>query len=506
MTNPTRPHHLIRRTAAVVGISALAVSACSSGGTNDDVAADDATGTSIRPIACPFVLPDGFVEGADIACHELEVREADRETLRLPVSVVSSTAAEPAAEPLVLQNGGPGGSPFDELALSFDSEFLITARARQDLVIVETRGSRHTSQPLLCDELWHLDDLETTDADEERAARACFDHWRSIGIEFDRIDGVDLADDIAAATDELGYERFDFYGVSFGTVIGQHLLRDHGDRLRAVVLDAVAPLDVDYVTEAARNFEDALETLELACAEDASCSELTGGSFRAALRDAMTELDAEPLEVELTSASVFEPRSMTIDGTGLAEFMFSSLYAAEIAPYLPLMVSAGDDPDVRELFELVVDAFNPADAWADDGGHGLNLAATCAQIGDAPADTDVFVDAASDVAAGTGEFVAARAACELLELPVLPEEQRRDVATDHRVLLLGGEHDPVTPQRWSHDAAAEMPNATVVDLAGSGHGSIDHPCGLPVILDYLDDPTTAPDTSCAGDHPISFDW
>lgn len=504
MTDPTRSHRLIRRTAAVVGVSALAVSACSSG-SDETASSHGATDTSTRPIACPFVLPAGLVEGIDIACHELEVREPDRTTLRLPVSVIASTADRPTAEPLVLQNGGPGGSPFDEFALTLDTEFLTAARARQDLVIVETRGSRHTGEPLLCDELWHLDDAATDEA-VEQTAQACFDHWRSVGVDFDRIDGVDLADDIAAATSALGYERFDFYGVSFGTVIGQHLLRDHGDRLRAVVLDAVAPLDVDYVTESARNFDDALETLELACAQDTSCSGVTDGSFRTALRTTMAGLDAAPIEIELTPANAFEPRSTTVDGAELAEFVFSSMYSGEITPYLPLMVGAGDDPDIRELFELMVDAFNPADPWADDGAHGLNLAGSCAQIGAVPAVPAILDDVPSEVAAGVSELLTARAACEILDLPFLSEEHRRDVATDHRVLLLGGEHDPVTPQRWSHDAAAEMPNATVVDLAGSGHGSFDHPCGLSVILDYLDDPTTTPDTSCADDHPISFDW
>lgn len=481
------------------------LSACSTGD-RELSGSIDLTTRSVRPIACPFILPPGFVEGTDIACHELEVLDDDRIVTRVPVTVVGSTAETgAAAAPLVLQNGGPGGSPFDEFSAVLDSEFLRAARARQDLVLVETRGSRYSDQPLTCSALRDAEAAGAADTDEAAAAESCFDYWRSIGVDLADIDGVGLSDDIAAATSLLGYETFDYYGVSFGSVIGQHLLRDHGDRLGATILDAVAPLGVDYVSEAPRNLDDALAVVETACAADAGCDEVTGGSFRAALRSTMAELDAEPVIVSLPTDAFGESETVEFDGTAFAEFVFEALYSTDLTTLLPLLAGAMDEPEVGELFNLIVAVLETTGDWEDDSILGLNVAATCAEIAGG-----AFVDDSDgrpiEVDAGSDGLVSIRPVCDEFGLPVLTDAQRATVATDLPVLLLGGDHDPVTPQRWSHDAAAEMPNATVVDLAGSGHGSIDHPCGLRVILDYLDDPTGVLDTSCADDAPLSFDW
>ena len=467
--------------------------------------ADRPGDASLRAVACPFLLPEGYVEGDDISCHELETVDGDRVVSRVPVSVVHSTADQPATEPLVLQNGGPGGSPFDELAPAFETEFLRTARDRQDLVLVETRASRYSHQPLTCAALRDAESAGAPLTEQLAAAEGCFDYWRSIGVDLADIDGVDLADDIALATSLLGYETFDYYGVSFGTVIGQHLLRDHGDRLGAVVLDAVAPLGVDYLSEAPRNFDDALAVVEIACAADAGCNEVTGGSFRATLRSTMAALDAEPAIVSLPPDAFGESETVEFDGAAFAEFVFEALYSTDVTALLPLLTGAMDEPEVGELFHLIVAVLESPDAWGDGGALGLNVAATCAEIAGR-----AFVDDSDErpleVDAGIDALMSIRPACDDFGFPVLADEQRTTVATDLPVLLLGGDHDPITPQRWSHDAAADMPNATVVDLTGSGHGSIEHPCGLDLILDYLDDPDAELDTSCQDDTTISFDW
>ena len=496
-----QPHaHARALLAGTVAVAALA-SACST--SNPDASPPESA--SIRPIACPFLLPDGFVEGDDLDCHELEVLDGDRIVTRVPVTVVRSTGGDSTVTPLVLQNGGPGGSPFDELSPRFDLGVLREIRRERDLVIVETRGSRYSDQPLVCDALRHAEQRSASDAEVVDAARTCFDHWASIGVDLSDVHAPGLADDIAAATELLGYDTFDYYGVSFGTVIGQHLLRDHSDRLRGVVLDAVAPLGVDYLTAAPQNFDAALTVVEQACAGDPVCDAVTDGSFREAFRSAMEELDDSPIRIRI--GDELDGRDLEVDGDELASVVFDAMYSGEATPYLPLIVGAGDEPEVAALFELVVRAVREPDPWGDDGAVGLNLGATCAEVGAGATVPDgARGDWPVEVAAGVADLRLARRACDDFGFAVSSNARREPVASDRAVLLIGGEHDPITPQRWSHAAAAQMPNATVLDLAGWGHGALEHPCAASVLVAYLAHPDAAIDTACADDRPIVFDW
>ncbi|MFQ3632875.1 MAG: transporter, partial [Roseiflexus sp.] len=70
-----------------------------------------------QPSACMFELPVGAVEGRDLECGWLQVPERhaqpDGPTIRLAVAIIKSRASNPKPDPLVMLQGGPGGSTID---------------------------------------------------------------------------------------------------------------------------------------------------------------------------------------------------------------------------------------------------------------------------------------------------------------------------------------------------------------------------------------------------------
>jgi len=52
------------------------------------------------------------------------------------------------------------------------------------------------------------------------------------------------------------------------------------------------------------------------------------------------------------------------------------------------------------------------------------------------------------------------------------------------VLLLAGEHDPVTPARYAQAIASHLPHARVLTLAGQGHGLVGVGC-VPRLLEQF---------------------
>lgn len=95
-----------------------------------------------EPAACKYSIP----EWANTTCGYLVVRE-DRsqpggEEIRLHVVIFKSASAEPAADPLILLNGGPGsaGQPMIEGMLY--SHIGAVWRAAREVIYIDCRGVR----------------------------------------------------------------------------------------------------------------------------------------------------------------------------------------------------------------------------------------------------------------------------------------------------------------------------------------------------------------------------
>jgi hypothetical protein len=70
---------------------------------------------------------------------------------------------------------------------------------------------------------------------------------------------------------------------------------------------------------------------------------------------------------------------------------------------------------------------------------------------------------------------------------------------------MAGEFDPITPPARAHHAAETLPNATVVEFAGVGHGaSIVEGCPRDMLIAFLSDPTGSLDDACLDGMGVQF--
>jgi hypothetical protein len=109
-------------------------------------------------------------------------------------------------------------------------------------------------------------------------------------------------------------------------------------------------------------------------------------------------------------------------------------------------------------------------------------------------------DFASNV--GPGAF----ATCEAFGAePVGPEaEAEEPVVSAVPTLLMAGRFDPVTPPDWAEQAAETLSEAMVVVAPAESHGVSPGPCGTSVVLAFLDDPGSRPDTTCLDQATLSL--
>jgi pimeloyl-ACP methyl ester carboxylesterase len=87
--------------------------------------------------------------------------------------------------------------------------------------------------------------------------------------------------------------------------------------------------------------------------------------------------------------------------------------------------------------------------------------------------------------------------CEGWEVEPAAPIENEPVVSDVPALVISGELDPITPPRWAQGAAENLSNSFFYVFPGFGHGvTRKSACALDIMLQFFDDPTTEPDTSC----------
>src|SRR5690606_38939930 len=119
-----------------------------------------------------------------------------------------------------------------------------------DVVILDQRGTAHTRPHLDCPEAYPLAwavyrqglSEDAAWALQRRVLQRCIDGFRRQGVDLSTYNSLAIAADIDAARRALGYGRIVYYGASFGSQIGQHVMRDFPGMLDAVILDGTNSL------------------------------------------------------------------------------------------------------------------------------------------------------------------------------------------------------------------------------------------------------------------------
>src|SRR5579871_6545378 len=201
--------------------------------------------------------------------------------IRLATVIIKSQASEPSPEPLFIAQGGPGGSSIDSFAQLLVSEPAVRPAADRDLIVWDQRGTLFSEPALTCPEM-SKEDLQTAqtkapdkgddEAAELAAYRACGERLAREAGNLSDFNTVENANDIEAIRIALGYDAMTFYGVSYGSELGQYLIRQHPEHLRAAVLDAVVPTTFSLITDVGEVKLRIGEKYFAACSQEPSCN------------------------------------------------------------------------------------------------------------------------------------------------------------------------------------------------------------------------------------------
>lgn len=497
--------------AAAVALGACAALPLAAQSSGPAGAAARVAGVAWAPAPCPFPGADTLPQ---ITCGTLTVPErwdrADGPTLRLMVARVPSVRADPAPDPVVFLDGGPGFGSVRLARAALVHPAFQALRADRELLLVDPRGTGH-SEPGFCreeaGELARIGSSARPRADREAAMiaalRRCGERLRADGRDPSAYGTDATVRDLDALRRALGIATWNLYGFSYGTRPALEALRRTPDAVRAVVIAGPAPFTAPGASGQPGAAARALALLEARCAADAACR----GEFPALgddVRALLAELARRPLALDGLDTTRFVDGRLVLDERTAISGMVQLLYDRKMAGALPAAVRA-----LRARDANVLRALAQATAGAAASNVALGRAVLCYE--DVPFDPPERVAAARaaqpQLAALYDEPDGA-ALCGALHDRRADDAITTPVESDVPTLVLVGEHDPVTPPANARLAVAGLTRATIVELPGESHRlvvSTENRCQHELIRAFLADPARPLDTGCtAAMPPIRF--
>jgi pimeloyl-ACP methyl ester carboxylesterase len=462
---------------------------------------------------CNFDFPGGL-DTARIRCGWVTVpenRDGGERSLRLAFAVLETDAVEPAA-PLLVLDGGPGGSTLQGLLGWFTKSFAEPLLSKRNLVFFDYRGTGLSQPDMSCPELDALGlDPDAGDQAAGEALLVCRERIVDAGVDLDQYHSAALAADGADVMSALGYDAYTVYGVSYGTRVALTMLRDRPEGIGAAVLDSVYPPQVDLYAGLVLHQQQALDRALASCANDAVCG-AAYPDLSSRLYALLAEATQSPLHVPYADAATGDRKTADVDGRRLLGAFFRAVYDASYLPLLPAMVAGIERGDYTTLATIVA-------SQSGGGSTGaVPLRSTILGSEELPfASNEAIEEQAQRLrpeVAETGinvidesELEREREFYEEWGVEARPSIETEAVTSDVPVLLLAGEFDPTTPPAWAGLAAETLSRSSVVELRGLGHSVLfqrQTECPMTLIATFLEDPSRPLDASCADDYAIPW--
>jgi len=467
---------------------------------------------------CPFELPSDQVEGETVECGYLIVPEdrTDPESreIRLAIAIFRHPDGNPQPDPIIYLEGGPAGSPLEIRVPNFTASFGSMFAAKRDIIVFDQRGVGYSQPALDCPDFTprYLDLLDFEVNGDRLTPQEVLEHkvdaFLACAAKLREVADLSDYNTIANAADvndlrlALGYDQVNLWGVSYGTRLALGVMRDFPDGVRSVVLDAPYSPEVDIYLDTPSSFDRALNVLFADCAADEACN-AAFPNLRTVLFETVEKLNENPANFEVIHPRTGESYTKLLDGDGLLELVFRSMYDTNMRSILPQVIyEASKGHFTSFLTTILIDILRQ-----DFRSWGMYFSVLCNE--EIPFSTwEQFQAEVAAYPEFTGLYAGfevgglAYGVCEAWGAGQAEARENEAVRSQVPALIMTGQYDPIVPPDWGAQIAKTLPNSYFFEFAGMAHGVSQADCPRSLILAFLDDPAVPPDDSCIAEMEI----
>ncbi|MEQ8424943.1 MAG: alpha/beta fold hydrolase, partial [Cyclobacteriaceae bacterium] len=194
---------------------------------------------------CPCSSWDNWNDKPDVKCGFLIVPEDhDKpmgQTIKIAFAIFKSQNQTKSEIPVIMLIGGPGG-----VALSSPDRWTNhESRMVGDLIVVEQRGiGRSSPLPDISETFINIIAADASSEEEKeitlKAMKDKVEEIRGMGIDLTKYNTTQNAKDVGELMRQLNYEKYDLYGMSYGTKLGIMTMKYFGSKINAAILEGPA--------------------------------------------------------------------------------------------------------------------------------------------------------------------------------------------------------------------------------------------------------------------------
>jgi pimeloyl-ACP methyl ester carboxylesterase len=463
---------------------------------------------------CP-TTPEPIAALKTARCGQLIVPEnrsrPNGPTIRLSVAIVAARSGAPEPDPIVWLAGGPGDDSITEIPMALGGDL----NQNRDVIFLSQRGTYTAQPPLACPVVDRfpgetLDlpyDAASTGRAFAAATRSC--RRRLSGVDLSAYDTIESADDLEDLRGAVGIDRWNVYGISYGTDHALTYMNRHPEALRSVGIDGIFPPSLAGGVAAWTSAGEGINAVFRACAAQRRCRQRYG-NIGATFRRLVRRFERFPRTVSVRAPGVGGRVRVTISGGMLVQ------YAASPGTHLAAKLPADIDALAHGRPKRVAVAWagvraNPASVGIL--GQGLFYGVSCREW--VPYETEAAVIRRGRRAFPTFPLSVLRNApnlqfmrpnCRVWDVPRAPASIRAITRSTIPTLAMSAQYDAQTGASFGPYVARTLPNSTVVTIPNVAHVAFSSPspaanaCAHSIARSFFNDPAD-PDTSCIASVP-----
>ncbi len=439
-------------------------------------------------------IDSSWADSSDVVCYQVPVSQnannySSSKKILMAVAVVKASGASPL-EPLLYLHGGPGISTLSNVKRYINSPAWKLIREKHDLVFFDYRGTGF-SQPDLCSDLMDsLDNFRKTNPSMEEYFKRETDLFRECASVLKR-DSIDItsftspqvAADAEAIRAALGIEKWNLYGVSYGTFIALKYIRHYPGNLNNVVLDSPFPPNTPWL-DFVRPMNAVLAHIQGYLDED-SITRRYYPDIRRELGTAIRRLNSKPPLVN----------GLTYWGDEFAWSVQRALLKPTLVPLVPLVIKevAGGNDSILAIWK---EKIGPSGSYGKYSAAQETAMLCYENRPQNPGDmADSLAKKYPDLVSFNLGFK--QQLCDVFRPELPAKDYFAPVSSDIPVMIMSGEFDPVTPPYFGEIAANSLSNARVMVVQGASHAVLHfNDCTMDRVKQFLKDPKNDLSNQC----------
>ncbi len=440
----------------------------------------------LQSTPCQFKIPDQV----QVTCGIVEVpedRNGDvKDTIHIAVAVFHSTSSTPKPDPILYLQGGPGDKAIDWIANNF-STMVLPYLAERDFIVFDPRGVGYSEPRFDCDDFktTYLQDLQGKIPTAQKvsyyqgALLACKNNLVQAGVNLSAYTSIDTSADAKDILVALGYQQANLYGISYGTRLGQLIMRDYPGFVRSAILDSVVPVEVQMFNQSTTEKDSALHVLFEDCKANPDCSSAYP-DLEQTYNEVVAQFNTQPITLTFPTTENKKLEEL-VDGSTFHDVVLWSLRTPQMIALTPSLVYRTRNGDYSMLKLALAYPILSLDSIST----GIYISVNCHD--------QIFAMSTEKLDHTIYDL------CNLWDIRPLAEGENDPVNSEIPTLIIAGKYDPVTPPSFARQLAGHLTHSYIAEIPDQGHApsaSGISDCPTRVISAFLQDQNTSPNLTC----------